>query len=71
MDSGVEEGLVNRARIIRSQRSAWRLKELADLYEQGRLKIHIRQVSPLERSADAYRAVELGHGRGKVVINVD
>ncbi len=50
-------------------RSAARLAELVDLYEQGKLRIHIRRTYPLDRAADAHRDVS-GHGRGKVVITV-
>ncbi|ULL18869.1 NADP-dependent oxidoreductase [Paenibacillus sp. H1-7] len=58
-------------RSIRSQRSAARLAELIDLYEQGKLSIHIRKVFSLDRAADAHREIEQGHGRGKVVLTID
>ncbi|WP_069814223.1 NADP-dependent oxidoreductase [Streptomyces sp. TP-A0874] len=51
-------------------RSTERLTELLGLYNEGRLRIHIRQSYPLERAADAHRDVGSGHGRGKVVISV-
>lgn len=57
-------------RVIRSQRSAARLAELVDLYAEGRLQVHIRKTFPLSQAADAHREVELGHGRGKVVLTV-
>jgi len=49
-------------------RSAARLVELTDLYEQGVLHIHIRRSFPLEEAAEAHRTLERGHGRGKVVL---
>lgn len=58
-------------RAIRSQRSAARLAELVDLYAQGKLHIHIRKTFPLHQAADAHREVEMGHGRGKVVLVID
>ncbi len=58
-------------RPIRSQRSAERLAELADLFEQGKLRLHIRSTFPLDRAADAHREVETGHGRGKVVLTLE
>lgn len=58
-------------RLLRSQRSAARLAELADLYVQGKLNVHVRQTFPLSAAADAHREVESGHGRGKVVLTVD
>ncbi|MFF1560763.1 NADP-dependent oxidoreductase [Streptomyces sp. NPDC058279] len=51
-------------------RSAARLAELVDLYEAGRLTVHLRATYPLERAADAHRDVETGHGRGKVVLTI-
>ncbi|MEF3304002.1 NADP-dependent oxidoreductase [Paenibacillus sp. GYB003] len=58
-------------RWIGSKRSAARLRELLDLYAQGKLRIFVRSVHPLEKAADAHREVESGHGRGKVVLLVD
>jgi NADPH:quinone reductase-like Zn-dependent oxidoreductase len=51
-------------------RSAARLSELAGLYVEGRVRIHVRSRYPLERAADAHREIEVGHGRGKVVLMV-
>ncbi|MBB6672061.1 NADP-dependent oxidoreductase [Cohnella nanjingensis] len=51
-------------------RTAERLRGLVDLYALGKLKIHLRQVLPLHRAADAHRMVESGHGRGKIVLSV-
>ncbi|MEU8799312.1 NADP-dependent oxidoreductase [Spirillospora sp. NPDC048819] len=50
------------------KRSASRVAEAARYYEEGRLRIHVRGVFPLERAADAHREVATGHGRGKVVL---
>ncbi|MFD1956806.1 NADP-dependent oxidoreductase [Paenibacillus thailandensis] len=58
-------------RVVRGERSAARLAELAELHTQGKLHIHIREVFPLERAADAHRAIESRHGRGKIVLKVD
>ncbi|MBB6675122.1 NADP-dependent oxidoreductase [Cohnella nanjingensis] len=58
-------------RAIRSQRSGKRLAALADLYERGALRIHVRSIYPLDRAAEAHREVEVGHGQGKVVLRVD
>lgn len=58
-------------RAIRSQRSVDRLVELVELYEQGKLHIHIRKTFPLHQAEDAHREIESGHGRGKVVLVID
>lgn len=55
-------------RWISSQRSSDRLRELAGLWERGKLRIHVRKTFPLAQAADAHREVETGHGRGKIVL---
>lgn len=52
------------------KRSASRVAEAARFYADGRLRVHVRGVFPLERAADAHREVATGHGRGKVVLEV-
>ncbi|WP_196778812.1 NADP-dependent oxidoreductase [Lysobacter silvisoli] len=47
-----------------------RLHALVDLYEQGHLHVHVREIYPLAHAAVAHRDVETGHGRGKVVLMV-
>lgn len=56
---------------IRSKRSVSRLSELTQMYEQGLLRVVISQTFPLHQAADAHRAVETGHVRGKIVLTVD
>ncbi|MGW4463971.1 NADP-dependent oxidoreductase [Micromonospora sp. NPDC004704] len=51
-------------------RSAARLAELVDLHHRNLLRLHIRETFPLSRAADAHRAMETGHGRGKIVITI-
>ncbi|MFC4104206.1 NADP-dependent oxidoreductase [Paenibacillus xanthanilyticus] len=58
-------------RVVRGERSAARLAELAELHTQGKLRIEIREAFPLERSADAHRLIETRHGRGKIVLTID
>ncbi|KAB2331580.1 NADP-dependent oxidoreductase [Cytobacillus depressus] len=55
---------------IRSKRSVSRLSELTKMYEQGLLRVVISQTFPLNQAADAHRAVETGHVRGKIVLTV-
>lgn len=57
-------------RMLRSQRSADRLRELTRLVAAGDLQVPIRRTYPLEAAADAHRDVESGHGRGKVVLSI-
>ncbi|QDP95959.1 NADP-dependent oxidoreductase [Microlunatus elymi] len=44
------------------------LAELAELAARGVVKIEISEVFDLDHAADAHRAVESGHTRGKVVV---
>ncbi|GIN20579.1 NADP-dependent oxidoreductase [Siminovitchia fordii] len=56
---------------IRSKRSASRLSELTKMYEQELLRVVISQTFSLHQAADAHRAVETGHVRGKIVLTMD
>ena len=47
------------------------LEALGDLVERGRLTPIIRERFPLSRIARAHALVETGHGRGKVVVDID
>lgn len=58
-------------RAIRSQRSKDRLAELVQLYEQGKLRIHVSRTFSLSEAAEAHRTVESGHVRGKVVLRIN
>jgi len=46
------------------------LAELADLAARGVVKVEIAGTYPLEEAAEAYRALETGHTRGKIVVTV-
>ena len=51
-------------------RTTGRLTELVELYEQGRLRVHIQNAHPLRNAPQAHQEVETGHVRGKVVLTV-
>ncbi|MFD8609118.1 NADP-dependent oxidoreductase [Streptomyces sp. NPDC059631] len=55
---------------VRRARTAAVLDELAGLVVRGTLAPHVTLTFPLERAEEALRAVEDGHARGKVVIEV-
>ncbi|MGW1747591.1 NADP-dependent oxidoreductase [Streptomyces sp. NPDC002092] len=57
------------ARVARV-RTSERLAAAADLVVRGHLDPHVTQTFPLERAGKALRAVEEGHARGKIVIEV-
>lgn len=46
------------------------LAELARAIDAGELAVHVEEVLPLERAADAHERLEAGHVRGKLVLSV-
>ncbi|KAA5835956.1 NADP-dependent oxidoreductase [Saccharopolyspora hirsuta] len=46
------------------------LRGLAELVEQGRLRVHVQETFPFERVADAHRLLDGGHLQGKLVLTV-
>jgi enoyl reductase len=55
-------------RRLNTERSAAQLRELTELYAAGKLRIAIQQVYQLDEAAQAHRAIETGHVRGKLVL---
>ncbi|MGK3108798.1 MULTISPECIES: NADP-dependent oxidoreductase [unclassified Streptomyces] len=46
------------------------LRGLVDLVEQGRLRVHVQEMFPFERVADAHRLLDGGHLQGKLVLTL-
>ncbi|MFF1877189.1 NADP-dependent oxidoreductase [Leifsonia sp. NPDC058230] len=46
------------------------LAVIARLLESGNVKVHVQQIFALDEIADAHRAIESGHTRGKIVVKV-
>jgi NADPH:quinone reductase-like Zn-dependent oxidoreductase len=46
------------------------LAVIARLLESGNVKVHVQQIFALDEIAEAHRAIEGGHTRGKIVIKV-
>ena len=46
------------------------LRALASLADQGKLRVEVSQVLPLEKAAEAHRISETGHVRGKLVLDL-
>jgi NADPH:quinone reductase-like Zn-dependent oxidoreductase len=61
-------GMGGRYVFVRPERA--HLDALAKLAEDGRLRVEVAQTHPLDRIADAHRASEEGHTRGKIVVTV-
>lgn len=64
-----EAARLGAARVERA-RTAAVLRAVADLVVSGDLDPHVTETYPLERAGEALRAVEDGHARGKIVIEV-
>ncbi len=56
--------------MIERDRTSRVLEIVGALVAEGKLDPHIEDVRPLDEAADAIAAVEIGHARGKVVIEV-
>ncbi len=55
---------------IERDRTGRVLEIVAALVADGKLDPHVEDIRPLDEAADALAAVEVGHARGKVVIEV-
>ena len=68
--SAVSARLGSRQRVVpfalKAGGATWR--RLADLAREGVLRPHVERTISLEECAEAQRAMETGHGRGKVVV---
>lgn len=53
---------------LSTERSVSQLQELVELYAQGELQVVVQHAYPLEEAANAHRAVETRHVRGKIVL---
>jgi NADPH:quinone reductase-like Zn-dependent oxidoreductase len=47
------------------------LQRLADLVDEGHLRVHVAAHFALEKAAQAHRVLEDGHTTGKIVLTVD
>jgi NADPH:quinone reductase-like Zn-dependent oxidoreductase len=70
----LDEGSVGRAGIrfefVFVAPNSRELSELGQMVEQGRLKVHLEEVLPLEAAAKAHELSESRHTRGKIVLVV-
>lgn len=57
-------------RRLSTQRSVAQLAELTELYVKGKLRVFIQRAYPLDQAAEAHRAIESGHVRGKIVVTI-
>ena len=49
---------------------AGQLAILGRMAEEGKLKIHLAAVLPLEEATTAHQMIETGHVRGKLVLKI-
>ncbi|MHA3022357.1 NADP-dependent oxidoreductase [Mycobacterium sp. BMJ-28] len=57
--------------LIERDRTSRALEIVGQLVADGKLDPHVEDVRPLDEAAEAVAAVEIGHARGKVVIEVN
>ncbi len=62
--------IASRWHTILVQPNGAQLEQIAELFEQGKLKLNVVCVMPLEEVAKAHQLVESGHAGGKVVLKV-
>ncbi len=63
------EGLGLRAHGMVVRPDVFHLDEIAELIEDGDVRVHIERAFPLSEVADAHRLLETGHVRGKLVLD--
>lgn len=63
------EAMGLRAHGIRVRPDAFHLDEIAELIEDGDVKVHVDRVFPLDQVSDAHNLLQAGHVRGKLVID--
>ncbi len=68
IDAQTVLGLGGRYVFVRPERE--HLDALAALADEGRLRVDVSEVFPLERISDAHLLSETGHARGKIVVTV-
>ncbi|MEV7633135.1 NADP-dependent oxidoreductase [Microbacterium sp. NPDC089318] len=73
-DGGSHVSITDHSVIEHGGRNIWvrpdgtQTARLAELADEGRLKVEIAERFPLDRVADAFRSSQTGHTRGKIVI---
>ena len=55
--------------VANQPRQEW-LKEMAQLIDEGKVKVFVSQVFPLEQVAEAHRESETWHVRGKLILEI-
>lgn len=63
------ETLGLRAHGMTMRPDAYQLDGIAELIEDGDVRVHIERVLPLEQAAEGHRLLEEGHVRGKLVLD--
>lgn len=61
---------INHHTFSMTPRNEW-LQALVDLVKKGQLRVVVDSTFPLEQTADAFRELEQGHARGKIVLTVN
>ncbi|WP_286816901.1 NADP-dependent oxidoreductase [Marinobacter sp. UBA3607] len=63
------EAMGVRAHGMKTRPDVFHLEEIAELIEDGDVRVHVDRVFPLEQARDAHDLLEAGHVRGKLVLD--
>ncbi|MBS3803844.1 MAG: NADP-dependent oxidoreductase [Oleiphilaceae bacterium] len=63
------EALGLRAHGLTVRPDVFHLEEIAELIEDGDVRLHVEKTFPLDKAADAHRLLEQGHVRGKLILD--
>jgi NADPH:quinone reductase-like Zn-dependent oxidoreductase len=58
-------------KVFMAQPKAEQLKEIARLIDEGRVKVEVREVLPLNEARQAHEDLERRHVQGKIVLKID
>lgn len=68
-ESGIPEG-INAVSIVVDLKVSSQLKQIAELIDNGQVKVNVEQTFPLAEAAKAQEVSQHGHPRGKLVLQV-
>ncbi|HLV78000.1 MAG TPA: zinc-binding dehydrogenase, partial [Marinobacter sp.] len=63
------EAMGVRAHGMKTRPDVFHLEEIAELIEDGDVRVHVDRVFPLEQAREAHELLEAGHVRGKLVLD--
>ena len=56
--------------IVSTKANGTQIAEVAKLWAEGKVKINVEEVLPLEKAGEAHEKMETKHVRGKIVLKI-